>query len=154
MAREARNCSRSEPDSFQKECNDRYILFVCERVMGQGRATEAMCEGWRAACRWRRAVEAVLSEAGLKFTEWLVLEATHRSIVQTKDAVSQNHVARALELDRMTLSAAMRRLERRGLVDRGPTFQCHAWRVFVTHKGVALLRDLQPRIEAVSHAHC
>ena len=100
--------------------------------------------------RWQRSVENAVVESGLTFTQWLVLDATGQLIEETGDAVSQNDVARRLELDRMTISRVMRVLERKRLVSRGIDLTGRAWRVFLCEEAEALLRDLAPTIEAAS----
>ncbi len=82
-------------------------------------ATEARKARWFAAMRWRRQVEALLAGVGVTFTQWLVLDALRELIAAMEDAVSQNDVARRLELDRVTVSEVMRALERKQLVSRG-----------------------------------
>lgn len=100
--------------------------------------------------RWRRGLEAVVAPAGLSFTQWLVLEALRQLISETGDAVNQNEVARRLELDRMTISAVMRRLEQKQWVDRASDLTGRAWRIFLTRRAAALLRQQSAEIEALS----
>ncbi len=113
-------------------------------------ATEARKARWFAAMRWRRQVEAVLAGVGITFTQWLVLDALRELIAELADAVSQNDVARRLELDRVTVSGVMRALERKGLVSRGIDITGRAWRVFLNAEADALLREFASAIEAVS----
>ena len=100
--------------------------------------------------RWRRQVEALLAGIEISFTQWLVLDALQGLIAETEDAVSQNDVARRLELDRMTISLVMRALERKQLVSRGIDITGRAWRVLLTTEAEALLREYAASIEAAS----
>src|SRR5687768_6427085 len=86
----------------------------------QRTTTARATEGYLAAWRWRRVVEAELRGLGLTFTQWLVLGVTDALIRESKDAVNQNAVAARTELDRTTVSQVMVALERLGHVDRGP----------------------------------
>jgi DNA-binding MarR family transcriptional regulator len=107
---------------------------------------------WLAAMRWRRAVEGELSEIGLTFTQWLVLEATHELSEESGDAVNQSEVARRLELDRMTVSQVMRSLERQGLVDRGPATAPPALRIWATDAGRKAISKARARANSASSA--
>ena len=105
---------------------------------------------WLAANCWRRRVEACLVGRGLTFTQWLVLDATDYLIRETDDAVSQIQVANYLQLNRMTVSDAMTALSNKGLVDRGGAMNGMAWRVFVTNRAEALLRELEHGLKAAA----
>jgi DNA-binding MarR family transcriptional regulator len=105
---------------------------------------------WWAAVRWRERMRAYLSTSGLTFTEWLVLDTTWSLVNRTGDAVSQNELARDLELDALTIWHAMAVLDHRGLVSRGCSISGKAWRVFVTSKGADLLRTIKPGLEGAS----
>jgi DNA-binding MarR family transcriptional regulator len=107
---------------------------------------------WLAAMRWRRAVERVTSQAGLTFTQWLVLDAIRELFQETGDASIQNEIAVRAELDRATISVVMRNLERKGLVDRGIDMIGTALRAFLTQRAVSMLDELRPRISAASAA--
>ena len=102
------------------------------------------------ALRWRERMQACLAPAELTFTEWLVLDATWSLVERTGDAVSQNQLAKDLELDALTFWHAMAGLDHRGLVTRGCSMSGKAWRVFVTSKGADLLRAVKPRLERAS----
>jgi DNA-binding MarR family transcriptional regulator len=101
-----------------------------------------------AAWRWRRRVEATLRDAGLTFTQWLVLDAVERAVTAQRDAVNQSDVARTTELDRMTVSQVMRTLSELGMVDRGPSASGPAYRIFLTRKGTHALREAEASILA------
>jgi DNA-binding MarR family transcriptional regulator len=105
---------------------------------------------WLSAVRWRQRVRACLAPSGIGFTEWLVLDSTWSIMHRTSDAVSQNELGQALELDGLTVWHAMAVLEHRGLVSRGCSLSGKTWRVFVTRKGADLLRAVQPEVEGAS----
>jgi DNA-binding MarR family transcriptional regulator len=105
---------------------------------------------WLAALRWRQRMKTYLSSTGIGFTEWLVLDATWTLVHRTGDAVSQNEIARDLELDAMTIWHAMAVLDHRGFVSRGCSMSGKAWRVFVTRKGADFLRAIKPGLEGAS----
>lgn len=91
------------------------------------------------AARVRRAVEAELRPYGISFALWRVLYATRQLGQQAHDAVSQQEIALATDLDKSTVSYLMRLLSDRGLVDRGPDGFAWAYRIRLTRKGAALL---------------
>jgi len=107
---------------------------------------------WLSAVRWRQRVNACLAPFGLSFSDWLVLDATWSLMHRTGDAVSQNELGKALELDGLTVWHAMAILEHRGLVNRGCSMSGKTWRVFVTRQGADLLRAIQPGVERASAA--
>jgi DNA-binding MarR family transcriptional regulator len=100
--------------------------------------------------RWRRSVDAVLTAAGLTFTQWLVLDALQELIEETGDAVSQNEVCARVELDRSTVSAVMRLLQEKQLVSRGIDITGRAWRVFLHGRASAILQACEFPIEQAS----
>jgi DNA-binding MarR family transcriptional regulator len=104
------------------------------------------------ALRWRQRVETCLAASGIGFNEWLLLDAIWERMDRTGDAVSENELARDLELDSMTIWHAMAVLDHQGLVSRGCSMSGKAWRVFVTGKGADLLRALEPALERASVA--
>lgn len=108
---------------------------------------------WRSAMRWRRAVEEELAGIGLGFTEWLVLDSADELIRETQDAVSQNAIAARAELEKMTVSLVARKLERRGLLSRAPSYGGRpSLRIFLTQKGERLAEEARTRAELVSLA--
>jgi DNA-binding MarR family transcriptional regulator len=92
-------------------------------------------ELWRAGIRWRRAMDGALAQLGISYTEFLVLRSTFELCRKLEDAVvSQTEVAIHSSVSEMLTSRAMRRLETRGLVDRGPSAFGFALRVIVTRR--------------------
>ena len=91
------------------------------------------------AARVRRAVEAELRPHGISFALWWVLYVTDWLSQQAQDAVSQQEIVLATELDKSTVSYLMRVLSDRGLVDRGPDGLSWAWRIWPTDRGTRLL---------------
>jgi DNA-binding MarR family transcriptional regulator len=118
--------------------------------MRQLGATRRQVARWRGAMSWRGRVESALAGSGLRFNEWLVLEATCRLVSETADAVSQNQVATRVQLSRMSVTNAIRALEKRRFVSRGGPMSGPAWRVFVTREGVELLNEYAEAIESAS----
>src|SRR5262245_58872434 len=90
---------------------------------------------------WRRAVDKDLRTLDLTVTRWLVLDATAASIRLLGDAVSQREVARYADLNEMTVSHVMWRLEKRGWVDRDIDSLIPAWRVILTSRGRQVLEE-------------
>jgi len=105
---------------------------------------------WLSAVRWRQRVKASLAPSGISFTEWLVLDTAWALMHRTGDAVDQNELGKALELDGLTVWHAMAVLDHGGLVSRGCSISGKAWRVFVTRKGADLLRAVQCAVERAS----
>ena len=121
------------------------------RVLEQwGKPAAVRRARWLSVMRWRRAVQRVLKPHRLNFTQWLVLDTTHRLIEEKGDAVSQNEVAARLEMSKMTVSHAMTALADKSLVSRGPDMHMPAWRIFVFDAGKEMLRRVSAGIDVVS----
>jgi len=136
---------------------DGLIACMQKRRANRGRiplAVESRCgvELWRAARRWRRAVEATLAPAKLTLVQWAVLTATARVVQETRDAASQNAVAACAQLDRVTVCMAMKALEQSGFVDRAPSAIGRSNRVWVTSAGARALEVGASRVQAASQA--
>lgn len=93
--------------------------------------------------QWRIRVQGALENSGLTFPEWLVLAAADDLIRSTDDAVNQNDIAAHAALDRRTVSRIVIGLDERGLVDRAPDMTNSCWRLYLTKKAEALLRQLR-----------
>lgn len=83
----------------------------------------------------------------LNFTRWVVLDTTQRLTAETHDAVNQKQVAQCLDMDAMTMSYVMRRLEQDGFVDRGPDTSGPAYRIIVTEIGKRVAKEGRSRLE-------
>jgi DNA-binding MarR family transcriptional regulator len=112
--------------------------------------TEVQKGRWKAAMRWRRAIDGALRGTGLTFTQWLVLDALGELIAETKEAATQCEVAARVGLDQATISLVMRTLAEKWLVSRAPDYTGRAWRVLLTPRAERLLRDAATKIEAAS----
>lgn len=97
-------------------------------------------------------MERVLVESGVTFAEWAALQALESLIADTGDAVSQSDVACRLELTRGTVSALMRELTDRGLIDWGCSASGPAFRIILCGEAERLLAAVRERVEAVSTA--
>jgi DNA-binding MarR family transcriptional regulator len=113
-------------------------------------AASAALERWRVAQRWRRRAGAELASLGLTLTQWLVLESAEALVRQSGDAVSQKDISVRVELDQMTVSQVMQVLGGKGLVDRGPSSEGPAYRIYVTSRGKALVARGWEHLDAVS----
>jgi DNA-binding MarR family transcriptional regulator len=100
--------------------------------------------------RWRRRVEATLREAGLTFTQWLVLTSARELIGELDDAVSQKEIAARVELDRAKISQAVHSLIDKDMLSFGLDMGGKAWRIFLSDRSERLLCELRPRVEAIS----
>lgn len=108
---------------------------------------------WRDAMAWEREVNRALRGLGLTHTQVLVLSALDSASKHAEEAVTQASIARDAGLDKVTVSAIVRALETRGLVDRGVTFgDRRAWRVILTRKGTQALASAVPLLEEASNA--
>jgi DNA-binding MarR family transcriptional regulator len=106
---------------------------------------------WRDAMAWQRAVNRALRSLGLTHTQVLVMSALDSASKGTEGAVSQSIIAREAGLDKVTVSAVVRSLEGRGLVDRGMTDgDARAWRVILTRKGAVALGAAVRLVEEAS----
>jgi DNA-binding MarR family transcriptional regulator len=114
-------------------------------------ATQRGFELWRAAMRWQRAIDAALRPIDLTHTQYLVLASTARVIREQRDAVAQIAIAQSAELDRVTVSHLVRKLEARGLLDRGVDgTDARKWRVILTQRGERTLEKATAIVEATA----
>ena len=102
--------------------------------------------------RWQRAVDAALRPLGLTHTQYLVLASAAAAISeQGDDAVPQHAIAESAELDRVTTSVLVRKLEARGLLDRGnDATDGRKWRVMLTQRGQSTLKKASLLVEAIA----
>jgi DNA-binding MarR family transcriptional regulator len=100
---------------------------------------DAVLAVWLHGVRFHRAAQRSLQKHGISFSQWRVLLATDRLQREYDDAMSQIEVARRLEMDEGTVSVAMRKLLRAGLVDVAPAFWSTLNRVLITTRGRELL---------------
>jgi DNA-binding MarR family transcriptional regulator len=114
------------------------------------RATDESLRLWCHVREAGRCLNRALRALGTSLPQWRVLYATERLIRETGDCVSQIAVARRIDMDMNTTSNVMRRLERKGLVDRAPAYVDSANRVLVTAAGEALLVDAQSAVARFS----
>ena len=114
------------------------------------RVTDIRKAQWLAAMRWRKQIQAVCAREGLAFPQWLLLDSIRQLIAETEDAVIQAQIAARLELDEPRVSEITRKLEEKGLVDRGEDITGKAWRVILTKKAARLLRELEASVELAS----
>jgi MarR family transcriptional regulator, organic hydroperoxide resistance regulator len=106
---------------------------------------------WRKAMRWQRGINATLRPLRLTHTQFLVLASLDRARREVGDAVTQRAIATEAGLDEATTSSVLQALERRGMVDRGPTHgDARAWRVIVASPGQRVLRQAAPLVDAAS----
>jgi DNA-binding MarR family transcriptional regulator len=100
--------------------------------------------------RWRRSVEATLRDTGLTFTQWLALTSARELIRERDDAVSQKEIAASVELDCATISQVVHTLIDKDMLSFDLDMGGKAWRIFLSDRSERLLRELRPRVEAVS----
>jgi DNA-binding MarR family transcriptional regulator len=98
--------------------------------------------------RWQRAVDRALAPLDLTHSQYWVLQTTRYLQEEVhNDAVSQQQIADAAQLDKATTSYLCRKLEAKGLLDRGDTHDDRrAWRVIVTSKARRLLAKAGPMV--------
>jgi DNA-binding MarR family transcriptional regulator len=82
------------------------------------------------------------------FFEWLILETLQELLDETGDAVSQIEIARRAGLSKTKASHWMFWMEEHGLIDRGPSSDGRAYRIWLGGRGEELLRICNERLEA------
>jgi DNA-binding MarR family transcriptional regulator len=135
----AARMGRREPSDYDLYLEHRRRRDVVLSLEEQ--RVDAVLAVWLNGVRFRRAAQRALKKHGIGFSQWRVLLATDRIQREYGDAMSQIEVARRLEMDEGTVSAAMRKLFRAGLVDIAPAFWSTLNRVLITTKGRGLLES-------------
>jgi DNA-binding MarR family transcriptional regulator len=101
--------------------------------------------------RWQRAIDTALRPLGLTHTQYLVLASAARVIREQGDAVAQLAIAETAGLDSATTSTLIRKLESRGLLDRGlDATDGRRWRVRLTGRGRSMLEKATALVEAAA----
>lgn len=80
------------------------------------------------------------------FSEWLLLAKIAELVPEHGENISQNMLARATGLTRMVAGHWVRKLEHRGLVDRGEQGNPRAWGVILTEEGERVLQRCNERL--------
>jgi len=136
------------PRNKRRISDERALLDQKQRADEQAaqRGVLDAFDRWCRAMSWQRAVDRALHPLGLTHTQyWLLLNAQQMED-ETNDAVSQQQIAEAARLDKMTVSYLARKLESRGLLSRGPSYEGPAVRVIVTAKGRRTLTSAGPLV--------
>jgi DNA-binding MarR family transcriptional regulator len=113
---------------------------------------EALLARWLRAVQFRRKVERALRRKGLTFAQWRVLHAAQRLVLETNDAVSQRKIQQRTQSDANTISAVVKRLTAKGLVDWDLNDRDWSYRILVTEKGATLLEAASRLVLSVALA--
>ncbi len=105
-------------------------------------------ERWRVARRFQMDVQRALSQQGVTFMEWLLLQTIEEMYEETPERVSQSALAHRTGLSRAVVSYWMREMEEYGMVDRGEHYDPRAWSVILSGMGRLTLQRCNERLEA------
>jgi len=102
---------------------------------------------WKITALWQRKLAEVLREFGITQTQYAIL-ASLKWFEEKKEPTTQTHLVEHAKIDKMTLSKAIRRLEKDGLVLRqdSPT-DSRAIQVRFTAKGRRVIKKAVVDIE-------
>jgi DNA-binding MarR family transcriptional regulator len=104
---------------------------------------------WQVSVLWQRKIKEALRPYGITHTQFVILAVTHEMNEHIPD-VTQNEISGYSMIDVMTVSTALRLLEKKGLVVREshPT-DTRAKRVTNTEQGDSILKEVNPVVESV-----
>jgi DNA-binding MarR family transcriptional regulator len=104
---------------------------------------------WRIIIDWQRCIKKALEPRGITHVQFVIMAVT-MWLAETKQATTQIAIIRQSALDKMTVSASLKKLVAYGLVKRNEHKQdTRAKVVSLTAKGKALISGLVPIIEAI-----
>lgn len=102
---------------------------------------------WKITALWHRKLSVVLEAFRITQTQYAIL-ASLRWFEEKKEPTTQTHLVRHARIDKMTVSKALRKLERDGLVSRKPSSSdSRASNVRFTAKGRRLIEKAIVAIE-------
>lgn len=113
-------------------------------------------ELWLAGLGWQRAVRRALRAVHLTPTQYLVLDvcSTVRNRERGHLGPNQSQVAERTGLDRQTIHRVVVALERRDLIERGPSFDSHdSWCLALRPSGHQALKKARPLVQAATNAY-
>ena len=104
---------------------------------------------WKITTLWHRELTEVLQKFGITQTQYAIL-ASLRWFEERKEPTTQTHLVEHSKIDKMTVSKAIRRLEKDGLVLREKSSQdSRAVNVRFTARGIELIQKAIVAIETV-----
>jgi MarR family transcriptional regulator for hemolysin len=102
---------------------------------------------WKITALWQAKLGKVLSEFGITQTQYAIL-ASLRWFEEKKEPITQSHLVKHAKIDKMTVSKAIRRLEKDGLVSReSSSIDNRATNVHFTVQGKKLIQKAIVAIE-------
>ncbi len=104
---------------------------------------------WQTAMLWQRRIKSMLDDYDLAHTQFVLL-AVLLWCKETKQSPIQSFLVQQTQLDKMTVSAALKKLALRGLTQRKEHAQdTRAKLVCLTHQGELLVKKLIPLVESI-----
>lgn len=104
---------------------------------------------WKITALWQARLGNVLNAFGITQTQYAIL-ASLRWFEEKREPITQSHLVQHAKIDKMTVSKAVRRLEKEGLVSRErSSTDSRATRVRLTAHGRKMI---QKAIVAIEHA--
>ena len=104
---------------------------------------DAALAWWLDAARFRRRVDRALRRKGITFAQWRVLRTASRLTEGPTEGVSQRAIGERIQMDANTISAIVKRLTEKGLIDWDVLDRDWSYLILVTKKGYALLEKTE-----------
>ena len=103
---------------------------------------------WKITALWQAKLGKVLSQFGITQTQYAIL-ASLKWFEEQKEPITQSHLVNHAKIDKMTVSKAIRRLEKGGLVSReSSSIDNRATNVYFTVLGKKLIQEAIVAVES------
>lgn len=103
---------------------------------------------WKVTSHWQQKIKAILKNHSLNHTQFVVLSSTVGNS-HLKKGITQMHIAKQVNLDKMVTSNTLRSLEKKGLLKRTVhKSDTRAKNIKVTKKGITLFEKAIKDVES------
>ena len=101
---------------------------------------------WQISNLWQSKIRQILKNSNLTFNEYLILETIYK-LRDKQDNITQQDICKNSSIDRSVVSLKITGLEEKKLLNRLQTIDKRSYGLFLTDKGISLVKSLINSIE-------
>ena len=101
---------------------------------------------WQISNLWQSKIRQILKNSNLTFNEYLILETIYK-LRDEQDNITQQDISKNSSIDRSVVSLKITGLEEKNLLKRLQTIDKRSYGLFLTDKGISLVKSLINSIE-------
>ena len=101
---------------------------------------------WQISNLWQSKIRKILKNSNLTFNEYLILETIYK-LRDKQDNITQQDICKNSSIDRSVVSLKITGLEEKKLLNRLQTIDKRSYGLFLTDKGISLVKSLINSIE-------